>query len=241
MFGKKPPTRGDPRPYKERMELIYSEARRREEVSQLPDRDLALQARAGDMVAFESLVLRKTPSVVSVARRIVGDAEDARDVAQMTFLRVWEQLARYDEAYSFNTWLYRIATNLAIDFLRSARSRARAHTATLHLVRAREDGTASETTRAAEDDWASRLFQRVSGRLSGKQKAAFVLRELEDLETAEIAQILDCGESTVRNHLFNARRILRREVERVAPLLARRRRASGPARPEGAGRDGEER
>jgi RNA polymerase sigma-70 factor (ECF subfamily) len=199
------------------MELVYSETRRREEARELPDRDLAIRARAGDMLAFEALVVRKTPAVISVARRILGNAEDARDVAQMAFLRVWEQLGRYDETYSFNTWLYRIATNLAIDFLRSSRSRERAHTATLHLVRQRESQSGSETTRAAEDDSASRLFQRVSGRLTGKQKAAFVLREMEDLETGEIAAILNCGESTVRNHLFNARRILRREIEKLSP------------------------
>ena len=221
MADEKPPTPGDPPPYKERMELVYSENRRREEIGHLPDRDLAVQARTGDMVAFEALVVRKTPAVVAVARRIVGSLEDARDVAQMTFLRVWEQLARYDESYSFNTWLYRIATNLSIDFLRSARSRERAHTATLHLVRMREDDTHSETIRAAEDDLASRLFQKVSARLTGKQKAAFVLREMEELETSEIAAILNCGESTVRNHLFNARRILRREIERISPGLGR--------------------
>lgn len=214
------------------MELVYSESRRREEAVQLPDRELAIQARGGDLVAFEALVLRKTPAVVSVARRIVGDAEDARDVAQMAFLRVWEQLARYDDTYSFNTWLYRIATNLAIDFLRSARSRERAHTATLHLVRMRESESGAETTRAAEDDSASRLFQRVSGRLTGKQKAAFVLRELEDLETSEIAAILNCGESTVRNHLFNARRILRREIEKVSPGLATRTKSARTRRAE---------
>ncbi len=222
MFGKKPPTDEAPPPYNGRMELVYSETRRREEAREQPDRELAIQARAGDMLAFEALVLRKTPAVISVARRIVGNAEDARDVAQMAFLRVWEQLGRYDETYSFNTWLYRIATNLAIDLLRSSRSRERAHTATLHLVRQRESQSGSETTRAAEDDSASRLFQRVSGRLTGKQKAAFVLREMEDLETGEIAAILNCGESTVRNHLFNARRILRREIEKLSPGLAGR-------------------
>jgi len=222
------------------MELIYSENRRREEVGQLPDRELAIQARSGDMVAFEALVVRKTPSVVAVARRIVGNLEDARDVAQMSFLRVWEQLSRYDETYSFNTWLYRIATNLAIDFLRSARSREKAHTATLHLVQMRESQTGSETTRAAEDDSASRLFQRVAGKLTGKQKAAFVLRELEDLDTSEIAAILECGESTVRNHLFNARRALRREIERISPGLARRR-EKGKADPRpGAGEKDED-
>ena len=201
------------------MELVYSERERRLEAARAADRELAAQARQGDMTAFETLVARKTPVVIAIARRIVGDGEDARDVAQMVFLRVWEQLARYDETWSFNTWLYRITTNLSIDFLRSSRSRERAHTATLHLVRQREESSALETTRAAEDRELTRLFDQVSGRLSGKQKAAFVLREMQDCETREIAEILQCGESTVRNHLFNARRILRREIERLYPGL----------------------
>jgi RNA polymerase sigma-70 factor (ECF subfamily) len=199
------------------MELVYSEARVRRESEELSDRDLALAARGGDMVAFESLVVRKTPAVLSVARRIVPNGEDARDVAQMVFIRVWEQIDRYDEQYSFNTWIYRIATNLAIDFLRSARSRERAHGATLHLVRQREEATGSESSRSAEDSEVARLFRQASERLTGKQKAAFVLREMEDKDTSEIAAILGCGESTVRNHLFNARRILRREIQKICP------------------------
>jgi RNA polymerase sigma-70 factor, ECF subfamily len=203
------------------MELVYSETRRRQETAQAADRELVAEARRGDLLAFEALVARKTPAVLAVARRVVGNPEDARDVAQMVFLRVWEQLDRYDATWSFNTWLYRIATNLAIDFLRSSRSRERAHGATLHLVRQREESTSLETTRAAEDGELERLFERVSHRLSAKQKAAFVLREMEDRDTKEIAEILNCGESTVRNHLFNARRILRREIARLYPGLLR--------------------
>ena len=201
------------------MELVYSERRRKVEAAQATDRELVAQSRQGDLLAFETLVARKTPAVIAVARRIVGDREDARDVAQMVFLRVWEQIERYDDAYSFNTWLYRIATNLAIDFLRSVRSRERAHTATLHLVRQREEASQRETTRAAEDGELARLFESVSARLSEKQKAVFVLREMQDCDTREIAEILGCGESTVRNHLFNARRVLRREIQRLHPGL----------------------
>jgi RNA polymerase sigma-70 factor, ECF subfamily len=203
------------------MELVYSQSRDRQEAVELPDRELAIRARGGDMVSFETLVTRKTPAVVSLARRIVGNVEDARDVAQMVFLRVWNELHRYDEKYSLNTWLYRIATNLAIDFLRSSRSRERAHGATLHLVRAREESTASDATRNAEDAELVRLFETVSDRLSEKQKAAFVLKEMQDCETREIAEILNCGESTVRNHLFNARRILRKEIGRLFPEFLR--------------------
>ena len=79
------------------MELVYSQRRDRQESAELPDRDLAVRARGGDMVAFEALVTRKTSAVVSLARRIVGNGEDARDVAQMVFLRVWNEIHRYDE------------------------------------------------------------------------------------------------------------------------------------------------
>ena len=199
------------------MELVYSETRQQHQTRELSDRELAIAARGGDNLAFEALVVRKTPGVLSLARRILADTEDARDVAQMVFLRVWERLERYDESYSFNTWLYRVATNLAIDFLRSSRSRQRAHGASLRLVSLREDLTGEQTTRPAEENEISRLFERASACLTGKQKAAFILREIEDRETSEIAKILGCGESTVRNHLFNARRILRREIERILP------------------------
>jgi RNA polymerase sigma-70 factor (ECF subfamily) len=207
------------------MELVYSESRERQEALELSDNELAVRARGGDMVSFEALVVRKTAAVVSVARRIVGDGEDARDVAQLVFLRVWEQLSRYDEKFSFNTWLYRIATNLSIDFLRSSRSRERAHGATLYLVRLREAETSAQTTHALEDGELARLFQMVASRLTGKQKAVFVLKEMEDCDTKEIARILNCGESTVRNHLFNARRILRREIAKICPGLLDRRRS----------------
>lgn len=226
MADEKPPTPEGQAPYRESMELVYSQSRRRLETAQASDRELAGQARLGDLLAFEALVARKTPAVLAIARRIVGDREDARDIAQMVFLRVWEQLARYDETYSFNTWLYRISTNLSIDFLRSTRSRERAHGATLHIVRQREESSIFETTRAAEEGELARLFERVSHRLSAKQKAAFVLREMQDCDTQEIARILQCGESTVRNHLFNARRILRREIERLHPGLFGRERKS---------------
>jgi RNA polymerase sigma factor (sigma-70 family) len=92
-------------------------------------------------------------------------------------------------------------------------------------VRLREELTGSKTTEALEASELARLFQTLSSRLTGKQKAVFVLKEMEDCETREIAKMLNCGESTVRNHLFNARRILRRELARVCPGLLDTRRA----------------
>jgi RNA polymerase sigma-70 factor (ECF subfamily) len=201
------------------LELVYSRQREEKKAAEIDDRELAIRARSGDPVAFETLVLRKTPAVVSVARRILGDAEEARDVAQLVFLRVWDSLARYDEKYSFNTWLYRIATNLAIDFLRANRSREKAHGATLHLVRHREAAIEAEATLALEEAQVAELFEQVSSSLSEKQKAAFVLRELENMESREVAQVLGCRESTVRNHLFNARKTLQKRLRKDFPAL----------------------
>src|SRR5258708_21202306 len=104
MKEKEPPRGNDPQPYKQLMELVYSADRRREETRELSDQKLALAARAGDAVAFETLVVRKTAAVVAVARRILGDREDPRDVAQMVFLPGWEQPDPYDGDQSFNTW-----------------------------------------------------------------------------------------------------------------------------------------
>jgi RNA polymerase sigma-70 factor (ECF subfamily) len=204
------------------MELVYSREREQQKTAEVDDRELAVRARSGDAIAFETLVLRKTPAVVSVARRIIGDAEEARDVAQLVFLRVWDSIARYDEKYSFNTWLYRIATNLSIDFLRANRSRERAHGATLHLVRRREEALEGEATRALESSQVAELFERVSRDLSGKQKAAFVLREIEGLDSKDVAAILGCGESTVRNHLFNARKALQKNLRKEFPGIFER-------------------
>ena len=98
------------------------------------DRQLAALAREGDEAAFAGLVRRHQGGVRRCAARILGDDEEARDITQLAFVRAWENLSRYDPAWSFSTWLYRIASNLAIDVLRSRNSRDRTHAAHLRLV-----------------------------------------------------------------------------------------------------------
>src|SRR5262245_65761742 len=80
--------------------------------------DLIRAAAGGDRRAFEDLVLRKRERVVRTAYQITGDLEDARDVAQSVFLRLWRVLQRFDLQRKFDTWLYRITVNAAIDFIR---------------------------------------------------------------------------------------------------------------------------
>ena len=181
------------------------------------ERTLALRAQAGDLEAFGELVRRRTPGVVAFLRRMLGDAEDARDVAQLTFLRVWENLGRYDPAWAFSTWLFRIAGNLAIDALRARRTRQRTEAESFRLVKGARTSAEPDAPGILRRDEVRRVFESCSGVLSETQRLVFVLREFEEKDGPEIASILECRESTVRNHLFQARRLLRDEIRKRYP------------------------
>jgi len=178
------------------------------------DRELAAAAQGGDESAFAELVRRHQAGVRRCAGRVLGDQEEARDVAQLAFVRAWENLHRYDPAWSFSTWLYRIATNVAIDVLRSRDSRERTHTSHLRLV---EDRVGASAPRDLAEAEVLRIFAELAEELSPSQRAAFLYREVEGMATAEVAQILGCSEATVRNHVFQARAVLRRELARRYP------------------------
>lgn len=191
---------------------------RAEDATPEDDRELIEGCLEGDAAAFEELVRRKTPKVYAHSLRMVGNAEDARDIAQLVFIRLWEKLDRYDPAYTFDTWLYRLVSNVTIDFVRSRQTRENAIHSNLRLVKDSADAVQPVSLQSKELE---EIFMEVSAALSPKQKEVFILREIDDLTSPEIAQVLDCRESTVRNHLFNARRVLRRELESRYPEYAR--------------------
>ena len=181
------------------------------------DRLLVETIRGGDAEAFEQLVRRKTPKVYALCYRIIGNAEDAKDIAQLVFIKLWENLGKYDSAYAFDTWLYRMVTNVAIDFIRNRQSRDNAVNSTLRLVKTSTDAEQGLVVQRKEIET---VFNDVSAVLSPKQKTIFVMREMEDLPSAEIAKILGCRESTVRNHLFNARKLMQAQLRQRYPEYA---------------------
>ncbi len=181
------------------------------------ERALAKRAQAGDLDAFAELVERRSASVVAFLRRMLGDAEDARDVAQLTFLRVWENIGKYDPSWAFSTWLFRIAGNLAIDALRARKTRQRTEAETFRLVKGARTSAEPDAPAALRRDEIRRVFDACAGVLSETQRLVFVLREFEEKDGRDIAAILECRESTVRNHLFQARRLLRDEIRKRYP------------------------
>jgi len=184
------------------------------------DRELLSEICAGDEIALGELIRRKTVPLVRMVQRIVHDVEDARDIVQMTFVRVWERPERFDPRWSPNTWIYRIATNLAIDHLRSRQSKERkAEPVRQHMLHL-ADGGARRPLAELRHKEVDKIFERLAVRLSEKQRLAFLLREVEGLSSAEAAEVMGCRESTVRNHLFVARKTLSRELGRQYPEYA---------------------
>jgi RNA polymerase sigma-70 factor (ECF subfamily) len=181
------------------------------------DRQLVQTIRAGDADAFETLVRRKTSKVYALCYRIIGNAEDAKDISQLVFLKLWENLEKYDPSYTFDTWLYRMVTNVAIDFMRNKQSRDNAVNSNLRLVKTSADAEQGVVVQRKEVE---NVFNEIANVLSPKQKTIFVMNQMEDLSSADIAKVLGCRESTVRNHLFNARKLMQRELQRQYPEYA---------------------
>ena len=180
--------------------------------------DLIRAAARGDVEAFESLVLRKREKVVRTAYQIVGDLEDARDVAQGVFVTLWRSLGSYDPGRPFDTWLHRVTVNAAIDHLRRNGPRG-----AIQALPDDEDrlpaADVPSPDRAVDRERLQRAFFRLAARLAPQQRAVFVLREIEGRSSAEIAATLGIAESTVRNHLLQARRILGEGLRREYPGL----------------------
>lgn len=202
--------------------LAYSAAEHRRRLEQASDRDLLAALKEDDEMALDELIERKTAPLVTTVSRILDDREEARDVVQTAFLRIWENRQSYDPRYSPNTWIYRIATNLGIDVLRSRQSRARQEEPYRHHLRQISGGDSPRGLAQLKEREIAQIFEELAADLSEKQRLAFVLRELEGLSTIEVAEILECRASTVRNHVFHARKALQDEVVRRYPEYCRR-------------------
>jgi RNA polymerase sigma-70 factor (ECF subfamily) len=185
---------------------------------ELDDRQLVQTIRQGDSDAFEQLIRRKTSKVYALCYRVIGNAEDAKDISQLVFIKLWENLEKYDPQYAFDTWLYRMVTNVAIDFMRNKQSRDNAVNSNLRLVKTSAD---AEQAVAVQRKEIETVFMEISAVLSPKQKTIFVMNQMDDLPSSEIAKILGCRESTVRNHLFNARKLMQVQLQKRYPEYAR--------------------
>lgn len=173
-------------------------------------RDLLAEARRGNVAAFEQIILLHDRMVLRTARGLLGNPQDAQDAAQEVFLRLHRSLAQFDEEREFIPWLYRMTVNICHDFLRKRKWHE-----PVELVEQISDDAASPETVAMRLQEKA-LLERALQRLPEKERAAIVLRDLEGLPTAEVAEVLGSVEATVRSQISSGRLKLREYLGRLS-------------------------
>ncbi len=181
------------------------------------DAELVKQTLCGNTAAYNGLVLRYQRQVYNLAYRMLGNAEDSGDLVQETFIRAYSALASFRQDASFLTWLYKIASNLCIDHLRSRKAKS-ALSLDVELEEGREpaaDARTSGPEDAAVRGAVQEVVQRAILNLPERYRVVVVMRHLQDMSVEEIANALNMPTGTVKTHLFRAREMLRERLRSV--------------------------
>lgn len=183
----------------------------------MTEQELVAAAKVGDADAFAQLVEANQNRIYSLALRMVGNPEDAADLAQDAFLSAWRGLENFQGEAAFSTWLYRLASNACIDFLRKEK-RKRAAGGVLSLDDTEEGATLdlpdfeADPHRQLERSEVRETIARGLAELSPEHRSVLTLREVSGLSYAEIADLLGLEEGTVKSRISRARLALRKKL-----------------------------
>lgn len=183
-----------------------------QEAPEVTDVDLVREVLAGSEEAFAEMVDRYQQKAFWIAFHVLGRVEEARDVTQEAFVRVFRSLGRFDFERNFYTWFYRIVMNLAIDHLRKLQT---AKAACLEDEGAFLEGDDDATEPANRNETRELVWQTLD-RLDAKFKSVLVLRDIHGMSCREIAPILKVTHATVRWRLHRGRQIFKEHWDRLA-------------------------
>jgi RNA polymerase sigma-70 factor, ECF subfamily len=188
------------------------------------DVQLMLDVKAGDEQSFELLLRKYRTPLVNFLYRMVRDTSVAEDLAQEVFLRVYRARKEYAPSAKFTTWMFRIATNLALNSVRDNRHRKMEISMDQSVITGEEEQRPLEVPDRApsvEQELVARcraeLIMKAIHSLPEKQRAAVLLHKYQELDYDEIARVLECSESALKSLLFRAYETLRVEL---APLVS---------------------
>ena len=180
-------------------------------VSENNDYLLVQDCLAGEQDAFEALLAKYRNQIFSLILRLVQNQEDAEDVAQQTFIKAFKNLAAYDPQYPFITWLFKIAHNSSIDFLRAKKPASVSiddEDAPLEI----EDNSSSMQAQVSYS-FSQTEAEKLLGGLPTLYREVLLLQYREELSCKEIADVLGIPEGTVKVRLFRARTEMRKKLE----------------------------
>ena len=192
----------------------------------MSDREKLLlkKAKAGDMAAFEELIESYQRKIFNIALRIVGNYDDANDLAQEVLIRIFKSIRSFKEQSSFSTWIYRITTNVCLDDIRKRKNRKvisldeeiRVEDGEMQRQIVSNDPLPEDTVERGE------LHDLVNGAISSlseEHRLVIVLRDLQGFSYEEIARILKCPEGTVKSRINRARMALKNVLQSKRELL----------------------
>jgi len=169
------------------------------------DTTLMEQCTKGDRQAFETLLIRYEKPVYNAAYRMLHSRDDAQDVTQTVFLKVYENLDQYDPKYRFFSWIYRIALNESVNVLKKTNRLEPLDTEAISDTRGPEQQASSEQV--------SKGVQTALMTIKPDYRSVVVLKHFLGCSYTEISEILDIPEKTVKSRLYTARKLLREQLE----------------------------
>jgi RNA polymerase sigma-70 factor (ECF subfamily) len=181
-----------------------------------PDAQLMVRVRAGDTACFADLLARHRNGVMAFAYRMVRNQAVAEELAQEVFLRVYRSRESYEPTAKFTTWLYRIATHLALNWIRDHGKDAQAAPVDGEAgpLPISDPGPTAEQTLLRESRFGE-IRRAVSG-LPAKQRAAVLMHKYQEMDYSQIAKALNCSPSAVKSLLFRAYETLRQRLAHMA-------------------------
>jgi len=179
----------------------------------LIDIKLIEECRGGNLNNLKKLVELTSPFAFSVAFRMLGDEDQAKDVVQETMVTIWQKLKKIRSAEVYKTWIYRIVMNKCYDQLRR-RKRNPEFVADEKTWKLLSDRIHENPSTELENTETSRIINLLSERLSPKQKAVFVLSDIEQMSQDEISEITGMSKSGIKSNLHHARKNISEMVEK---------------------------
>ncbi len=184
------------------------------------EKEIILKAQKGDSKAFEELVYLYDRQVLSIAASFRNNEDDAKDIYQEVFVRVYKGLKNFQFKSEFSTWLFRITKNVCITHYSQKKKESNVDSLDKNIYAEDDETSFSDTINSglSTDDFLlnDELSENINyaiETLPKQQKYAFVLKHFENLKIKEIAKMMQCNEGTVKRYLFNASAKLRKQLK----------------------------
>lgn len=161
--------------------------------------------RKGDPEAFRYIVAEYQQMVYVLAFRLLRDENDAKDATQDTFIKIWQNIYRYNAQYKLSTWIYKVASNICYDKMRISRKNLSLTDIELHSATSEEDSFHHRELIG--------LIIKAMGGLTPKQKLVFTLSEMEELDVEEIVAITGLSAAKIKSNLYLARKYIKSKIQ----------------------------